>query len=177
MQSKGLLLSSKNAIRRLADMTEQDQGLRKFCGYNIKRAFNVIQADVNQTLTRFGLRLVTWSALSVIKENPGLRQSQLADILSIERPNLVLLLDELERADLINRDRDSADRRAYCLSLTETGEVLYAEALLAVEAHEDRMTEGLTAEERVALIAMLRRIEANGKTGGETDGTGSLSEA
>ncbi len=158
-------------------MSEQDQGLRLFCGYNIKRAFNVIQADVNQTLVPFGLRLVTWSALSVIHGNPGLRQSQLADILSIERPNLVVLLDELERSDLINRDRDSADRRAYRLSLTETGETLYHEALLAMEAHEDRLTEGLTREDRAALIAMLRRIEANGKTGGETDGNGSLPEA
>lgn len=158
-------------------MTEQDQGLRQFCGYNIKRAFNVIQADVNQTLARFGLRLVTWSALSVIKENPSLRQSQLADILSIERPNLVVLLDELERADLINRERDSTDRRAYCLSLTEDGDALYQEALLAIQAHEDRMTEGLTVEERTALIAMLRKIEANGKTGGETDGNGSLPDA
>lgn len=154
-------------------MEDQDKSLRDFAGYNMKRAFNVIQADVNVTLAAFGLRMVTWSALSVIRDNTGLRQSQLADILSIERPNLVVLVDELERADLINRDRDAGDRRAYCLSLTEAGETLYADALAAMQAHDNRMTEGLTVEERQSLISMLRKIEANGR-GGNADGNGSL---
>lgn len=156
---------------------ERDIGLRKFCGYNIKRAFNVIQLDLNATLAEYGLRLVTWSALSVIDENSGLRQSQLADILSIERPNLVVLLDELERADLINRDRDTSDRRAYCLSLTDVGREVYRSALAAVEAHEDRITEGLSLEERQSLISMLRKIEAKGKARGDADGNGSISKA
>lgn len=153
---------------------DQDGSLRAFVGYNIKRALHLVQTDVAATLAPFSLRMVTWSALSVIRENAGLRQSQLADILAIERPNLVVLIDELERADLISRDRDETDRRAYSLTLTEAGEALYQDALSAMQAHEDRMTQGLTDEERQALISMLRRIEANGKAGGHADGTGSL---
>lgn len=151
-------------------MADQDHELRAFAGYNMKRAFNVIQADVNATLAEFGLRMVTWSALSVIRENGGLRQSHLADILSIERPNLVVLIDELERADLITRDRDTGDRRAYCLNLTEAGKALYERALTSMHDHETRMTLGLSEDERNQLILMLRKIEANRNFGETTNG-------
>ncbi len=152
-------------------MADKDTNLRQFAGYNMKRAFNVVQHDVNTTLNEFGLRMVTWSALSVIRENSGLRQSRLADILSIERPNLVVLVDQLERSELISRDRDAEDRRAYCLNLTDAGEALYQKALVAMREHDKRMTSGLSDEERETLISMLRKIEINGDLEGNANGS------
>ncbi|WP_422178019.1 MarR family winged helix-turn-helix transcriptional regulator [Aestuariivita sp.] len=136
-----------------------DATLRSFSGYVMKRAFNAIQADVNAALAPLELRMLTFSALSVIVDNPGLRQSQLADTLSIERPNLVIVVDELERRDLINRNPAPDDRRAYALQATLRGMRLYKKALVAVQAHEARMTRGLSEEDRQTLIAMLSRIE------------------
>ncbi len=136
-----------------------DATLRGFCGYVMKRAFNAIQADVNAALAPFELRMLSFSALSVIVDNPGLRQSQLADALSIERPNLVLVVDELERRELITRDRAPDDRRAYALRVTMSGRRLYDRALAAVQAHEAKMTAALSAQERVQLIEALTRIE------------------
>ena len=77
-----------------------DATLRNFVGYRMKRAFNVVQADLTKTLKPFDLRMLTYTALVLIVDNPGLRQSQLADAMDIERPNLVVLIDELERRDL-----------------------------------------------------------------------------
>ncbi|MCE8005427.1 MarR family transcriptional regulator [Aestuariivita sp.] len=139
--------------------TISDATLRGFSGYVMKRAFNAIQADVNASLAPLDLRMLTFSALSVIVDNPGLRQSQLADALSIERPNLVIVVDELERRDLILRNPAPGDRRAYALQATLKGMRLYTKALGAVQAHEARMTKGLSEDERQALIAMLSRIE------------------
>lgn len=151
---------------------EKDATLRAFSGYGMKRAFNAIQADVNAVLAPFDLRMVTFSALVMIVDNPGLRQSQLADVLAIERPNLVLIIDELERRDLIIRERAADDRRAYALMVTLAGRRLHDKALAAVQAHEARMTAGLTEGERAQLIRALRRIEDNG---GMDHGSGTLS--
>lgn len=145
-------------------MSDPDRTLRRFAGYSMKRAFNVIQTDVNEALASLGLRMVTFSALSVIVDNPGLRQSQLADILSIERPNLVLIIDDLESRDLIMRQRASDDRRAYALQATLAGRRLHDRALKAVGGHEARVMAGLTEQERLALIDMLMRIEATGRS-------------
>ncbi len=140
-----------------------DNALRSFAGYTMKRAFNAIKADVTAALKPHGLRMVTFSALSVIDENPGLRQSQLALALAIERPNLVVLLDELEGAGLIARERVPEDRRAYALRPTEAGRAVLNAATEDVRRHDARMTAALTAEERAGLIAMLRGIERAGE--------------
>lgn len=150
--------SSKLATPDVAHVS--DETLRGFLGYNMKRAFNFIQADLAQVLKPHGLRMVTFSALVLIVDNPGMRQSQLADALAIERPNLVVILDELERRDLISRDRVPTDRRAHSLKATPTGQRLYDKALRDVKNHEDRAMAKIGPEDRARLIAAMRLIES-----------------
>ena len=151
-------------------MKDTDKTLRQFSGYLMKRAFNAIRADVNAVLEPLQLRMVTFSALVIIVDNPGLRQSQLAEILSMERPNIVLIVDELERQELITRERTTGDRRAYALQATLIGRQLQDRALKAIKQHEKRMTAGLTEEERLALLEGLYLIEKNGRNDDDTNG-------
>lgn len=144
-----------------------DDILRQFSGYNIKRAFNVIQADLNATLRPFGLRMTSYSVLSVIASHAGVRQSTLADALSIERPNVVQLIDELEVAGWIMRNRDPADRRAWVLTCTPEGRAMFRKTTAAVRDHDARLTVGVNAQDRAVMIATLQGIEANGQNGGD----------
>ncbi len=136
-----------------------DATLRQFIGYHMKRAFNAVQSDLAHTLKPFDLRMLTYTALVLIVDNPGLRQSQLADAMDIERPNLVVILDELERRELITRDRVPADRRAYALQVTLSGRQLYDSAVAAVTAHEEQLLQGLDDEARETLVVALKIIE------------------
>ncbi|WP_417586532.1 MarR family winged helix-turn-helix transcriptional regulator [Pararhodobacter oceanensis] len=145
-------------------MAGADSTLRRFIGYDMKRAFNLIQGDVNAALKPFGLRMVTFSALCVIRDTPGLKQSRLAQILMIERPNLVLILDDLERAELVVRERCAEDRRAFELTVTALGAQVCNQAVAAVERHDARMTSGLEGAEVQALHKALRQIELNGRS-------------
>lgn len=149
-------------------MKDADKVLREFSGYAMKRAFNAIRADVNATLEPFQLRMVTFSALMIIVDKPGLRQSQLAEILSMERSNVVLIVDELENRELVTRERTVGDRRAYALKVTLAGRRLHDQALAAVKQHEERMMAGLTEAERLALFKGLRIIEKNGRNDDDT---------
>ncbi|MHA6264236.1 MarR family winged helix-turn-helix transcriptional regulator [Arenibacterium sp. CAU 1754] len=145
-----------------------DDTLRNLLGYNTKRAFNVIHGDLADTLKPFDLRMITFTALVLIVDNPGLRQSQLADALAIERPNLVVIIDELERRDLIVRDRVPTDRRAYALKATLLGRQLYEKVTQAVQAHEAALLGQLSAEEHAQVIAAMRLIEGLRKRGEDT---------
>lgn len=140
-----------------------DATLRGFAGYHMKRAFNVVQADLAATLKPFELRMITYSALVLIVDNPGLRQSQLADAMDIERPNLVVIIDELERRDLILREKVPTDRRAYALMPTLAGRQLCARAVAAVRDHEKRLLANLSDDETAAMIRALVRIETGVK--------------
>ncbi len=143
-----------------------DENLRAFTGYTMKRAFNVLSADLQRSLAPHGLRMMTFSALAMIEENPGLRPSQLAEALMMERANLVVILGELTDRGLVCRTQSAEDRRAFALHLTEAGATAFAAARKAAAVNDARVQASLDADERSALRAALRQIEAwsEGKT-------------
>ena len=140
-------------------MRVKDETLRNLVGYQMKRAFMVIQADLLKTLKPFDLRMLTYTALVLIVDNPGMRQSQLADAMEIERPNLVVIIDELERRELIVRDRVPTDRRAYALKATLAGRQLYEKAVSAVNAHEDALLKSVDEEMLANMLTAMKLIE------------------
>lgn len=156
-------------------MSVRDTHLRALVGYGVKRAHSAMMGDVERLLGQFGLRRTTFSALSVIAQNAGIRQSDLADNLAIERPNLVQILDELQRSGLIERARDAGDRRVYLLSVTEAGAERLRGAAEELHAYDAALTEGLSAQERAALIKALRRVEENGANAWEGRSVGEIS--
>jgi DNA-binding MarR family transcriptional regulator len=143
-----------------------DAGLARFLGYHLKRAQTVLMADMNAAIRPMGLRMITYSALSVVVDNPGIRQSDLADALAVERPNLVVILDDLETRGLIVRDRVPTDRRAYALTPTIKGRRAHDRATAAIAAHEARMLAGVAADDIRAAIAVMTAIRA--RAGGDT---------
>lgn len=149
-----------------ADGGASDILLQRFLGYRMKRAFNVVQADLAETLRPFDLRMTSYTALVLIMDNPGLSQSQLAAVMDIERPNLVVLVDALEGRDLIVRERVPTDRRTYALNVTLAGRRLCEKAMAAVERHEDQMFRGLSTEMRAIVAeAMVIIRQAGGQAG------------
>lgn len=135
-----------------------DAALRQLVGYTMKRTTNVMQADAARVLEPLGLRITTFSALSVICDTPDVTQSQLAASLNMERSNTVLIIDALEEAGLIGRHRVLSDRRSFALRATLAGMKRRRAAVAALEAHEDDMLADLSAQERATLVALLRRI-------------------
>lgn len=145
--------------------TVSDEALRNFMGYTIRRAAHIIQSDANRRLKPTGLRMISFSVLNMIVFNPGLRQAHLALALSIERPNLVIIVDELQNAGWVTRNPDPTDRRAFALKATPAGRNVHDTALRLLDTHETHMMQDMTQEERRTLIRALRKIEEIGKTG------------
>ena len=141
-----------------------DQTLRQFVGYNIKRTFNALHSDLVLTLQPFELRMITYTALTLIRDNPGLRQSQLADALAIERPNLVVIIDELERRELISRTPVLTDRRANALQVTLAGRRLCDKATTALQLHEQSFLDSLDQDAKETMLQVLHLIETNVKS-------------
>lgn len=132
--------------------------LRQFVGYEMKLAYLLIQNDMMRVLKPTGLRIVTFSALGIVVENPDISQTQLAQALQIERSGVVVIVDELENADLISRNKVEGDRRSYALRATLKGRKLWNRTEKLVHEHEDGILSGLSAVERETLKALLGRI-------------------
>jgi DNA-binding MarR family transcriptional regulator len=127
-------------------------------GYNMKRAYMRIHADFTATLEGLGLRQRTFSVLSLVVQNDGISQSDVARMLGIERSGTVVIVDELEDRGLISRDKVPGDRRAWALTPTDLGRALYETARARIAAHEEALLSGFSATERTALLAFLKRI-------------------
>ncbi|KAB2325191.1 MarR family transcriptional regulator [Betaproteobacteria bacterium SCN1] len=61
-------------------------------------------------------------AMAALRESPGLKVSELAQTLSIHPSTASNLLDKIEKAGLIRRERNSTDQRVVRLYLTEAGD-------------------------------------------------------
>jgi DNA-binding MarR family transcriptional regulator len=87
-------------------------------------------------------------------------QRELADLLHINPPLMVGLIDAIERAGLLERRRNPADRRSYALEPTHDGLNALAELNTAIDRAEAGLTAPLSAAEVRRLGALLRTIIA-----------------
>jgi DNA-binding MarR family transcriptional regulator len=128
-------------------------------GYKLRLAQLSVFQDFLRAFARFELRPAEFSVLALIAEQPGQKQTEIADKLSIKRANFVALMDGLERRGLAQRRRAAADRRSHSLHLTPEG-VRFLHKIMGVwQTHEDHLVERLGgAKEKRRLIELLDRI-------------------
>jgi len=151
--------SAAAAVHSGASESISDESLRSFAGYSMKRTFNVVKADLARVLEPYGLRMMTFTALILIVDNPDLSQTQLAGALAIERSNLVTIIDDLEKNGWIARNPAPNDRRTHALRATRAGRELLEKAFAAARAHEETLLAGLDDSEKSTLFSALRKIE------------------
>jgi DNA-binding MarR family transcriptional regulator len=107
-------------------------------------------------LAPLDLRPVQYSVLTVVRENPGLSQMALSQVLGIVRSGVVPLLDNLESRGLLKRTAHASDRRSYALRLTAEGSALLERADALVQEHENRLIQKVGPRGHKQLIETLK---------------------
>ncbi|GAA5040559.1 hypothetical protein GCM10023259_008100 [Thermocatellispora tengchongensis] len=127
--------------------------------FNLVRAANKLVSDLEQNVYRArgvsyaGFRVLF--ALWVVGESEPRRLAQLA---AVTRSSVSSVLNTLEAAGLVQRRRESADRRVVTVDLTRRGLETVLDTFGDHHAREHEWTSGLSAEERRILADLLRRI-------------------
>jgi len=99
-----------------------------------------------------------YALLTIIRDNPGMTQTELSKSSGRDKSTLTTSLRELDRKGLIVRDRDPNDQRRVRLSLSPEGET-HLEALRAHAVAHDAQFEAIVgAENRAALLIILKDI-------------------
>ena len=133
-------------------------GLPALVGYHLRLAQVAIFRDFNEALGEFEITPGLFGVLEVIASNPGLKQTQLARAVQLDRSSVVSVIDKMERRGLVERQVALADRRSNALVLTAGGEELLARLRPLVVAHEERLAADLSTAERQKLIELLGRV-------------------
>lgn len=132
--------------------------LENLIGYNARRAaLSVIEVFLDR-MAVYGLRPVDFSVLSLITHNPGITSRQLCTSLGMLPPNLVGMINNFEKRDLVLRMPHPRDGRAMGLHLTATGQKLMRDAERTASELERDVAARLTASESRTLIRLLQKI-------------------
>lgn len=105
-----------------------------------------------------------FSALVLVGANPDLSQTDLRRLLGMDRATTAVLIDTLERRDLLARQRSTLDRRRHQLQLTQHGKAVLKAMKLRSRKHDEELTSRLTAKERKTLASLLSKIRSSSET-------------
>jgi len=132
--------------------------LEGLIGYNARRAALAVIEVFLERMAIYTLRPVDFSVLSLITHNPGITSRQLCSTLGILPPNLVGMINALEKRELIQRQPHPRDGRAMGLHLTAAGQKLMRDAERTAAELEAEAAARLTASETKTLIRLLKKI-------------------
>ena len=133
---------------------------RRHIGFLIADVARMMRATFDRRVRRLGLTRSQWLVLSRLHRHPGISQSELADMLEVERATAGRMVDRLEVRGWLVRRPDPADRRINRLFLTEDAGAVQAEMGLIAEALIDDALAALAPGERAALTGMMERVKA-----------------
>ncbi|MEY4737396.1 MAG: hypothetical protein RL302_1715 [Pseudomonadota bacterium] len=134
------------------------QYLETLIGYNARRAALSVIERFLRDMAVHDFRVVDFSVASLIYHNPGITSRQLCTALSILPPNLVALVNGLEKRGVITKRPHPNDGRAIGLYATPQGEALMAQAELDASNLEIAAGSRLTVAERKTLLRLLQKV-------------------
>ena len=114
-----------------------------------------------QELAAAGGSQPTWLILLALKQQQWRTQQEIAATVGIEGATLTHHLDRLEKAGLIDRKRDPANRRAVLVEMTDAGEEMFRKLAQAAMSFDKRLRKGLSADEVDAFRDTLARLRVN----------------
>jgi DNA-binding MarR family transcriptional regulator len=128
-------------------------------GFLLSRASGNFVRASNAALLSHGLRVRSYSVLLLAcAAEDGISQRDLAEVLGLDPSQVVLLIDELADAGLVERRPSGTDRRTKLVVATEAGRQVRAPAVDDVAAAVAAQLTELTATEQFLLRDLLSRL-------------------
>ncbi len=132
--------------------------LPELLGYHIRLAQVATFRDFELNLKSLELTPTLFGSLVLIEANPGMKQTDLAHAVQLDRSTVVSVVDRLEGRGLVERKRASDDRRSNALFVTASGKKLIKKAIPLVVEHEQKLFEFLDERSRSQFTSVLQRI-------------------
>ena len=110
---------------------------------------------VRSSVDLVGMNLRNLVTLAYLRDHPSVTQQAMTEHLSMDSNTGVLVLNDLEDLNYVERRRDSADRRRHIVDITDAGLEALDCAEVAQESIEDEILGGLSDSERMTFRGLL----------------------
>lgn len=137
------------------------EDLSRNFGFILNDVARLMRTAFDRRVKALGFTRSQWWVLNHLFRNDGATQSELADLLEIEKATLGRLLDRMEQKGWVRRESHSGDRRAKRVFLTQEVEpALKALRTAAAELRRDALAD-LSAEQQARFVDTLLTIKGN----------------
>jgi DNA-binding MarR family transcriptional regulator len=107
-----------------------------------------------------GLTRAQWLALTRVNRRPGVSQSELADMMEIEKAPAGRIVDRLQQKGWIERRAEPSDRRVNRIYLTAQGGRVHAAIAPLADATVRDALSGLSTSEQSRIVALMGKVKA-----------------
>ena len=118
----------------------------------------LMRTEFDRQVSALGVTRAQWMVLARLARSPGCSQTELADMMEVERATAGRLLDRLEENGLVRREPDPDDRRIRRVFPTERAETEQAKMLVVADRIVDDALSDLLPEERETLIELMTTV-------------------
>jgi DNA-binding MarR family transcriptional regulator len=130
-------------------------------GFLLNDTARLYRRTLDGMLRDLGMTSLQWRTVARLKREPGMRQSELADLLEVEPITLSRMIDRLADSGMVCRKPDPNDRRAWNLYLTDKTDGLIRQLEIEARRVEEHAFSGLSEDERQVLAGLVERVRAN----------------
>ncbi len=133
-------------------------------GLEMALTASVYRAAGQKTLKVHGCDNITREQLGILlllSLTDGLYQTQIANILGKDRPNITRMIDILEKKEFIRREKDESNRRILKVFLTQEGRKRADIAKPLKDRMNTAQYKNMTDEEILTLINLLQKVRKN----------------
>ena len=133
----------------------------KELAWEIGETSRMMRRFYDRRASALGVTTAQWRVIAHVGHAPGLKQVELAERLDVEPITACRIVDRLEEAGLVERQRDPDDRRAWRLVLTDKGLPIYGRLASLAEDMSKEAFAGFSIHEFEELRAKLARVREN----------------
>jgi DNA-binding MarR family transcriptional regulator len=144
-------------LRTEIKQTKPFGSLEQEAHLNLERTTAVLGHAFAEALKRFGVTPTQFNVLRILRGagDEGLCRNEVRDRMVAQVPDVTRLLDRLEEAGLIERERLTSDRRQVATRITEKGLALLSDLDEPVQAMHKRAFGHMTPDQLKALTELL----------------------
>ena len=110
---------------------------------------------------RCGLTASQWKVILVLSIRDGISQKDLADLISVEGPTLVPVIDKMENSGFLDRKTEPSDRRSNKIFLTDKSINLVEDIVKTILDFRVMMTKGISKSDIECTKAVLQKMTQN----------------
>jgi DNA-binding MarR family transcriptional regulator len=128
-------------------------------GYMISDVARLLRTVFDRRVRAMGLTRAQWLVLTRLYRRPGASQTELADMLEIDRASAGRMVDRMEKNGWLERRPDGDDRRINRLHLTREARRVHAALWAIAEATVNDALSGLSRAERAQYATLTAKVK------------------